>query len=271
MPLNWSLRDPEALALQDAAVDAWLTEHEGGGAEGSERPSGGSIATWFRDSGIGEDCLGELENLHSTDELDQFLAAVAQYAADGVDVGAAMALDGLASSPELNGQMVTVLAYLVERGRYQCEILDGGRQLAVKAGRLRALSEAEAGAAAGLQRAAAEAEAAAMAGLAEALEAEEEAAAAGGGGGGGDSGTTITGGDVDWAAVDAGTGGPAAPAPAPESMEAGERLRYEIRYTLQVRGTPLLALPLPSCQKLMPLLVLLLQPPDPEPVSDHGP
>ena len=47
-----------------------------------------------------------------------------------------MALEGLASAPELNGKPVAVLAFLVERGRYQCEILDGGRQLAVKAERV---------------------------------------------------------------------------------------------------------------------------------------
>ena len=97
-----------------------------------------------------------------------------------------MALDGLASSPELNGQLVSVLAFLVERGRYQVgpppgpraaashrtatagvvtkggahlqvEIMDG-RQLAVLATRLRPLDEAEAAAAAELRRSKEEAE-----------------------------------------------------------------------------------------------------------------
>jgi hypothetical protein len=152
-----------------------------------------------------------------------------------------MALDGLASSPELNGQAVVVMAFLVERGRYQCELLDGGRKLAVLAKRLRKLTESEAAGVATQMEERAAAEQAELAGLAAALEqeelqkanteanattAEEEE----------DGGTVITGGDVDWAAVDNPGGGSGAAAGVSTSaevqMEAGERFVYEIRYTL---------------------------------------
>lgn len=124
--------------------------------------------------------------------------------------------------------MVVVLAFLVERGRYQCELLEGGRKLAVLAKRLRALTEAEAEGAAGRMEERAVAEQAEVAGLAAALEQEELQKVAAND----DTETTVvTGGDVDWAAVDAGDGA----VPTREEMVPGERFVYEIRYLL--RGT----------------------------------
>jgi hypothetical protein len=272
--LNWAARDPASLALQDTAVESWLVKAGSSDRLWSRQPTdphGSAVATWFRDSGIGAECITELENLEQEGELGQFMLAVSQYKvrkyfmfesaaprnahlpvrslkllcalsqADGVEVGSAMALDGLASSPELNGQAVVVMAFLVERGRYQCELLDGGRKLAVLAKRLRKLTESEAAGVATQMEERAAAEQAELAGLAAALEqeelqkantednattAEEEE----------DGGTVITGGDVDWAAVDNPGGGSGAAAGVSTSaevqMEAGERFVYEIRYTL---------------------------------------
>eukprot|EP01052_Picozoa_sp_SAG31_P012327 SAG31_NODE_719_length_12605_cov_22.378858_5_plen_374_part_00 len=222
--MDWSGRSKADILAQDECVSAWLAAHLE--STGSADVGGGrKVATWFRDSGIAADCLNELENLHASGELQQFLTAVQQYAADGVDVGSYMALEGLASSPGLNGELVIVLAYLVERGRYQCEVISGGRQLAVKAERLRKLNEAEQLQADEVQRARAAAEDAAMAKLAECLEANEIAS---------EDPIVLTAGDVDWDSVERGESQTEQSATEPELGGAGERLRWEIRYTLQL-------------------------------------
>lgn len=232
--MDWAARDPAGVALQDAAAEAWLVKAGSSDRLWSRKPTdphGSAVATWFRDSGIGADCLQELENLEQEGELGQFMLGVSQYKADGVEVGTAMALEGLGSSPDLNGQVVVVLAYLVERGRYQCEVLEGGRKLAVLAKRLRALTESEAAGAAGKMAERAAAERAELAWLAAALEQEElQKAEAEAEANDEDGGTVVTGGDVDWAAVDAGKDAGSRAVPTRAEMEPGERFVYETRY-----------------------------------------
>jgi hypothetical protein len=80
--LNWAARDPASLALQDTAVEAWLVKAGSSDRLWSRQPTdphGSAVATWFRDSGIGAECITELENLEQEGELGQFMLAVSQY------------------------------------------------------------------------------------------------------------------------------------------------------------------------------------------------
>lgn len=80
--LDWAARDPASITLQDAATEAWLVKAGSSDRLWSRSPSdpqGSAVATWFRDNGIGQTCLQELENLEQEGELAQFMMAVNQY------------------------------------------------------------------------------------------------------------------------------------------------------------------------------------------------
>ena len=219
----------------ETAVAAWLSR------EGQGRPDTVSGAIqWFQDEKVDEaEWVSELQTLKDKDELESFLTALRQQRETGVKIGSEMVLEGL-SSAQYNGQRVAVGAFLADRGRYQVELADN-RTLAVMPDKLRPLTDHEVASdgrrtvvtATDRAAAAAEEEMRRRDERGEDMEVEDE-----------DedeedpSGITFSTGDADWQAsqqrggAEGGTGGGALePEPEPV-MEAGQRLRYEVRYTL---------------------------------------